>query len=82
VEVLVKDQSPISFSVALTAWTTGHKSSSEFFLEFRTARVLFIRVLGNQYFCVVYLRLEMKSIATICMPEVVSDLPYDCKKVA
>jgi hypothetical protein len=33
--------------------------------------LLFIRVLANQYFCIVYLRPEMKSVATNCMPEVV-----------
>jgi hypothetical protein len=34
-------------------------------------QLLFIRVLTNQYFCIVYLRLEMISIAKNCMPEVV-----------
>ena len=36
--------------------------------------VLFIRVLAHQYFCIVHLRLEMKSTAPNYMPEVVSDL--------
>jgi hypothetical protein len=44
--------------------------------------VLFIRVLANQYFfCFVHLRPEIKSIATNCMPEVVSDSSYDIKKM-
>jgi hypothetical protein len=48
---------------------------------FRGGSLLFIRVLANQYFCIVYLRPKMKIIATNCMPEVVSDSSCDFKKV-
>ena len=50
-------------------------------VHFSTKLVLFIRLLANYFFCIVYLRSEMKSIATNSMPEVVSDLSYDVKKM-
>ena len=43
--------------------------------------ILFIRVLAYHYFCIVNLRPEMNSVATNYMPEVISDLSYDLKKM-
>jgi hypothetical protein len=43
--------------------------------------ILWTCYLGNRFFCIANLRLDMKSIATNCMPDVVSDLSYDTKKM-
>ena len=42
--------------------------------------VLWVCYLGNPFFCIANLRPEMKSIATNCMPEVISDSSYDIKR--
>jgi hypothetical protein len=40
-----------------------------------------VRLLANHYFCMVYLRPELNSIAANCMPEVVCNLSYDFKRM-
>jgi hypothetical protein len=50
-------------------------------VAYSAPKVLLLCVLANKYVFIVYLRPEMKNIATNRMPGVVSDLPYDFKKM-
>ena len=50
-------------------------------LEITGCGIKWISTESSHTFCIADLRPEMKIIATNCMPEVVSDLPYDFKKM-